>query len=332
MRFLGRSLMGLVLLSLTVGLLAWAGDAVYSAIEARRSRTAQEPAHRERVFSVNVTPMTPGEVTPVLTVFGEVRSERLLDLRASATGRVVMLAPGFEDGGTVQQGELLARIDPADAQSALQRTRTDMQEAQDEVRDASSALALARDDVTLAEAQAALRSRALARQKDLQSRGVGTESTVEAAELADAAAAQVVLSRRQALQKAQERQNQADIRLQRQKIALQDAQRSLADTEIRAPFAGTLEQVSVVEGGIVTQNERLARLIDAAALEVSFRVSTAQYARLLTSDGGLAPLKVQAVLDVLGVDLKAEGLLSRESGSVGQGQTGRELFARLTEA
>ncbi|MEM9756695.1 MAG: efflux transporter periplasmic adaptor subunit, partial [Pseudomonadota bacterium] len=35
------------------------------------------------------------------------------------------------------------------------------------------------------------------------------------------------------------------------------------------------------------------------------------------------------VLDVLGVDVTAEGVLTRESGAVGEGQSGRLLFARL---
>ena len=332
MRFLGRSLMGLVLLSLTVGLLAWAGASVFSAIEARRANPGHERPARERVFAVNVMRATPGRITPVLGTYGEVRSTRQLDLRASASGRIKMLADGFEDGGAVEKGALLVRIDPADAQSALAQAQTGLAQARNEVSDAESALVLAGDDLKLALAQAELRARALARQKGLQKRGVGTEATVEATALANAAAQQVVLSRRQAIQRAQAQFDQAKIGLERQKLAVEDARRRLADTEIHAPFTGVLDQVSVVAGGIVGKNERLARLIDPTALEVVFRVSTSQYARLLDKKGRLRPLPVSATLDVLGVDLEAHGRLSREGAAVGKDETGRQLFAGLDAA
>jgi hypothetical protein len=82
----------------------------------------------------------------------------------------------------------------------------------------------------------------------------------------------------------------------------------------------------------VGRNERLARLIDDTALEVSFRISTAQYARLIGEDGSLPQVPVRVVLDVFGLDLAADAVLTRESGSVGEGQSGRVLFARIEDA
>ena len=47
-------------------------------------------------------------------------------------------------------------------------------------------------------------------------------------------------------------------------------------------------------GRLVSANEQLAQLVDLNALEVSFRVSTQQYARLLDGDGRLRPRVVAA--------------------------------------
>ena len=172
---------------------------------------------------------------------------------------------------------------------------------------------------------------ALTRQKDLQTRGVGTEAAVEAAALAEVIAAQAVLSRRQAMQQAEARVTQAATRLERQKINLAEAERRLADTEIYASFDGTLGSVTAVQGGLVANNERLAQLIDASALEVSFRVSISQYVRLLDADGALTKAPVEVLLDVFGVDMVAQGDISRESAAVGEGLTGRLLFATLKD-
>jgi RND family efflux transporter MFP subunit len=332
MRFLRNSLIGVFLLSVTFGLIALAGSIVYGALETRWSREAPERPARERVVAVNVLTLEPTTVAPVLETFGEVRSRRTLDLRAASGGAVIWVADSFEDGGSVSAGQLLAQIDPADAQSALDVARAELSKAEADLRDAERSIMLANDERAAAEEQARLRERALERQRDLLARGVGTEAAVETAEFAASGAVQAVLSRRQAIAQAETRIDQARTALERQRIALAEAERRLADTEIKAQFAGVLSEVSVVEGGLVSPNERIARIIDPDALEVSFRVSTSQYTRLLDESGQLVGLPVTVSLDVMGADILTTGTIARESAAVGAGQTGRVIFARLDEA
>lgn len=332
MRFLRRSLVGLFLLSVTLGVLAYAAQTVRGALETRWAEEDRARPARERVFAVNILPFTPGDITPVMTSFGEVRSTRTLEVRATAGGTVVALADAFEDGGQVRAGALLLQVDPSDAQSALDVAKTDVAEAEAELREAIAALELAGDDVASAREQLALRSQALERQRNLQTRGVGTEAAVETAALAEAAAKQAVLSRRQALAQAEARVEQAETSLARRRIAEAEAERRLAETEIYAEFSGTLSDVAVVKGGLVQNNERLAQLVDPAALEVAFRVSTTEYARLLDDAGRLIGAEVEVTLDVLGIDLTTAGVIGRESANVGDGQTGRQLFARIERA
>ena len=119
--------------------------------------------------------------------------------------------------------------------------------------------------------------------------------------------------------------------MSRSRIALAEAERRLADTTITAPFDGTLSETNVVEGRLVSGNERLAELIDPDDLEVSFRVSTAQYARLLDADSRLLRAPVQATLDVAGLDLAVQGTITRASAAAGEGATGRLIYATLQE-
>lgn len=332
MRFLRRSLVGLFLIAVTVGLLAYAGQSVFSAIQARLNDEPMQRPVRERVFAVNVVTLSPETITPVLTAFGEVRSRRTLELRAQAGGTVVKLHPAFEEGGRVEAGDLILQVDPSDAQSALDVARTDLAQAEADLRDAERTLELAREELRANEEQARLQRQALDRQKNLRERGVGTDATVEAAELTAAAANQAVVSRRQSVAQSEAALESARTALERARIALAEAERDLADTELVAAFTGTLSDVTLVEGGLVSPNERVADLIDAGALEVSFRVSTVQYSRLLDDTGALRPVPVTAVLDVYGADLEATGRISRESGAVAEGQVGRLLYARLDDA
>ncbi|MFL4470260.1 efflux RND transporter periplasmic adaptor subunit [Tateyamaria armeniaca] len=332
MRFLRKSLMGLVLAGISLGLLAYAAQLVGSAVQERMARETTAPPARERVFAVGVTRAEPGTETPVLETFGEVESRRRLELRAAATGRIIELADGFEDGGVVTAGQVLMRIDPADAEAALDRARADLLDAEAEVRDAERGLALSLDEQAAAQDQANLQQRAYERQVDLAERGVGTAAAVEAAELAAAASRQSVLARRQAVTVAEARIDQAQTRLARAIIAQGEAQRALDDTTLIAPFDGTLSETDVVAGRLASANEKLAVLIDPDALEVAFRVSTAQYARLLNAEGQIMAAPVTATLDVSGVDLQATGVINRSSAGSGEMQTGRLVFARLETA
>jgi len=329
MRFLRRSLVGLFLTAVTFGLLAFAGNSVYSALETVWNAEQRSRPARERVFAVNTVTYQPDTLTPVLTSFGEVRSRRTLEVRATASGTVVDLADAVEEGGAVIAGDRLLKIDPTDAEAALALSRTDLAEAEAERRDAGRALELARDDLEAAEQQLALRSQALKRQQDLASRGLGTEASVETAALAEASARQSVLSKRQALALAEARLDQARNALARNAISVAEAERALANTEIFAEFSGTLSGVSVVQGRLVQNNEQIASLVDPDLLEVAFRISTSEYARLLDEDGDLLKSDVRVVLDIPGVDLETKGVINRESAAVGAGLTGRQIFARI---
>lgn len=128
MRFFRRALVGLFLMAVTVAILAMAGNTVWSAMQARMAESAQTPPTRERVFSAEVMALSLGQETPVLTAFGEVRSRRTMELRAPAEGTVIALADGFEDGGAVEAGQLLLRIDPAEAQSARDTAASDLRD------------------------------------------------------------------------------------------------------------------------------------------------------------------------------------------------------------
>ncbi|MBM2576073.1 HlyD family efflux transporter periplasmic adaptor subunit [Jannaschia sp. Os4] len=332
MRFLGRSLSALFLAALTVGLLGWAVTITLAALEDRRARDAGGPPAREQVLAATVVTARPATVTPVLTAFGEVRARRVLELRAPVGGRVVELADGFEEGGAVEAGQVLLRIDPADAETALALARADAAGARAEAAEARRGVALAQAELDGARGQVALQEQALDRQRDLLARGVGAAAAVEAAELALSNVAQQVLAREQALAAAEARIDTADLAVERAGLAVAEAERGLADRTLRAEFDGVLSDVSVVRGGLLSPNEQVASLIDPSDLEVSFRLSVAQQARLLDGNGDLTGAPVRAVLDVLGLDVTAAGTVTREAAAVGEGQTGRLVFAALEGA
>lgn len=332
MRFLARSLTGLFLLATTVGLLVLAASLIAGAVADRMAGGGPSAPARERVFSANVVAVVPERIVPQMVAFGEIRSRRTLELRSPAAGRIVEIAPGFQDGAEVTAGQLLLRLDPADATAARDLALAGVAEAEADGRDAARTLELAKADLVAAERQFELQKQALKRQTDLQAKGLGSAAAVEAAELAVASSEQSRGARRSSLASAEARVDQVASSLNRAKIALADAERALADTEIRASFSGRVSGVSLVVGRLVSVNESLGQIIDPEALEVSFRLSTAQFVRLLDGNGGLVLAKVRASLDVMGAELVADGAVERVGAAVADGTSGRVVYAGLAGA
>jgi RND family efflux transporter MFP subunit len=327
MRFMTRGLLGLFILVLTIGLLLIAGNVFYQAVKEKQAQSQRQRPVRERTYSVEVQTIALQTVTPVIETYGEVVSGRTLEIRAVAGGALVRLAPDFREGGRVKAGDLLFQTDPASAEAALKLLQTELAEAEAELDEASEALILARDEQTAAERQAALRQQALDRQKSLKERGVGTDAAIESAELALSGAEQAILGKRQAVADAKARINRAEAQLSRTRINVDEAARKLRDTAVYAEFDGVLSDVSAVLGGLVNANERVGQLIDPKALEVLFRISNSEFATLTSSPSGMAGADV--LVDFNGLAEPVHGKIARVSAAVGEGQTGRELYASL---
>ena len=240
MRFITRSLMGLMLMTLTLALLALAGNSIFSAYKNKSSGGFGNREARERVFTVEVMTVKLGSEYPEIQTFGEVISGRTLELRAAASGELVQISENFREGGIVKQGEVLFQTDPATAQSRLLISENELTEAQADLADARRNLSLAHDEIAAAERQLALRKKSMQRQDDLRERGVGTEAAMETADLAVSNAEQAVLSKRLSLANAQARIARAETLVGRRQINVDEAARLLADTTVKAEYDGVL--------------------------------------------------------------------------------------------
>ncbi|RMF36857.1 MAG: HlyD family efflux transporter periplasmic adaptor subunit [Alphaproteobacteria bacterium] len=329
MRFFSRALGGLLVVGLTLGLLLAGAGTIIMALKERAAREARPAIPHERVTAVSVATFAVGRAHPVIVAYGHVESRRTLELRAAISGPVIEIAGNFRDGALVEENTLLVRIDPAEAMSRRDSAQANLAEAEAEIVDARAALRLAEEELAAARTQRDLRRQALERQEQLRGRLVATEATVEAAQMALSQAEQALINLRQALSQAQARITRAELARDRARLALADAERQLRDTEIRANFTGLLSNTNAVLGRRVTANETLGRLIDPGQLEVAFRVSNAEFARLLGPGGKLRDIRITAALDLGETQLTVPGKVLRAGAEVGSGQTGRLLYAAL---
>lgn len=343
MRFLARAGLGAVLFALTLGLaalgarpflacapaLSWVGSCAFDAEAGGPRRGGGGGGDRERAFAVAAAPIELETIAPTIAAFGEARAGRALILRAPIAGELSEVSPLARDGALAPAGATLFRMDPADATAAWADARADLAAAEAELAEANAALALARGERDAAERSRALREQALGRQIDLGGRGVSSAAAEETARIALADAERALLSEEQALAAAEAATVVRDLEVQRARIVLEDAERTLAEIDIAAPFAGVLSEVEAAVGRRVGANEALARLVDLSDLELAFRVSAADFARLLDDDGALRPLTAQASLALGDRRVDVAARLVRSGAAAASGDGGRLVFAAL---
>ncbi|MEP2722669.1 HlyD family efflux transporter periplasmic adaptor subunit, partial [Roseibium sp.] len=277
MRFLTRGLIGLVLLAVMASMIGYGVYRISTAMNQEDAR--RRPPVRERSYAVNVSSLTSETVAPITTAYGQVESWRSLEIRASSEGQLVGVAAKFRDGAAVKGGELLVRIDPADAQSELLDAQAAQADAEAHKAEAEEAIVVAEQELVAAEKQLELRRQALDRQTQLREKGYSTMVQVEQEQLSVAALEQALSNRLQSVITSRKNVERMDLGVARARIAVQDAERTLEETTITAPFSGTLDQVNATLGRRVSSSETLAVLIDPTALEVKFSVSTQQFSR-----------------------------------------------------
>ncbi|HEY9736329.1 MAG TPA: efflux RND transporter periplasmic adaptor subunit [Trichocoleus sp.] len=244
-------------------LTAGTGTAVYL-----RSRTPE--------YDVNAltTPVTAEALTVRITASGNVQPVQTVNLSPKTSGILEKLY--VEQGDSVTQGQLIARMNSEDIQAQLRQNQAAVAEAEaqlqevlrgsvaEEVGQAEAAVQSAQAQVRDAEARLSLAQDQLRRNEQLFDRGAISETDLETARR-EARSAQAAVDQAQARveelrQRLRDVQGgsepeaiaQAQARLERARGQVQATQVALNDTLIRAPFDGTVTQRFATEGAFVT--------------------------------------------------------------------------------
>ena len=253
-------------------------------LRATRPETTPAPAE-ERAFPVAAVEARYVDVRPPIVEFGTVVAGSVVELRPLVAGRIAGLGPNFIEGAVVREGETLAvierfdyEIEVADKEAAVAESRARLGEARAELGTERRLLAIARK-------QAALRMADLERKRELSERGALSRKARDDATIAANEAERSVGTAEQRLERLTARIEQSSAALARSAAALKRARRDLDETLLAAPEDGYLADVAVAAGQRVGAGERLARLIVARRLEVSFQLKRGDFGRLAGGDG-----------------------------------------------
>lgn len=193
---------------------------------------------------VTTAPATGREGAIPVYSAGTVRPRAEIDVAAQVNGKVASVAPAFQSGGRLSEGQVLFRIDDADYLNRVQQARAN-------VAAQLVALLQAEEEARIARAE----YEGFLRRADDAPPGDASPLTLREPQLAAARAA-----------------------LARDSAALADAELALSRTEVRAPFSGIVRTEFVDVGQFVAAGQSVGRLFADDAVEVVVPLSDADAA------------------------------------------------------
>lgn len=212
-----------------------------------------------------------GNLIETASASGKIEPEVQVEVKSRVSGQVIEVL--VKEGDQVEAGQLLARLDPVDAERQLASSKVAKSRAIADVQAAKASLAMAELDTQNSE----VTSRVAKQSAEL---GLGSADAARTAEHNRRVAGSNVELRRAQLAAAQGALAAAE-------LDVQDAQLRLKETSIFAPIAGTILDVAVEKGTLVSSaltnvsgGTVMMTLADLSDLRIIASVDEAQISRV----------------------------------------------------
>ncbi|MFN3987872.1 MAG: efflux RND transporter periplasmic adaptor subunit [Rhodocyclaceae bacterium] len=210
-------------------------------------------AQPDPTAGLQLATVTRGDIEDVVTATGTLQPREYVDVGAQVSGQLMRIH--VDVGSTVNEGDLLAEIDPTVLQSKVDATRASLRNQRAQLKDREASLALARIQHT--------------RQKNLMAEDATTEEALQTAEAALVSAQAAI----EAL-KAQIEQTESNLRAD---------EANLEYARIYAPMSGTVVSIAARQGQTLNANQQaptILRIADLNTMTVQTQVSEADVGRL----------------------------------------------------
>ncbi len=217
------------------------------------SRATLQPLPPQRVVTAEVRSV---DFQPVTRITGQLQPVRQAHRHFEVSGQLIERL--VEPGQKVVTGEVLLRLDSGDYADTVAETEAALTQERE---------ALARDRrlLELLEEQVSLQEAEVSRMERLGQRSLASQSNYDTA-------MQSLLQLQAEAERLRHNIGTAAARLQQREAAYSRAQRDLARTKLRAPFAATVDSVAVDTGDYVTPGDRAVKLVQLDELDLALAV------------------------------------------------------------
>ena len=239
-------------------------------------RAVEEP-HNTKAgplpVAVEVARITPEDFTHRLEALGSVEAIREAAVGVKVSGPVRAIPPEIELGATVEQGTLLAEVDPTPFHIDVSQKEALVARARAQVRTRQAEIARQKILISINQEKMGLAQAEYERLKSLFDEGGIAWVEVKRVELALRGTEEDFERAKSGLREAEASYAVAQAELASADAELSRAQDALADTRVPAPFAGIISEKSVTIGEQVGPGTVLFRLADIKTVKVLIRIS-----------------------------------------------------------
>ena len=236
------------------------------------------PTSADTARAVRAAPATVGPLIATRSASVTLRPARESRVASGATGRVAAILA--REGATVAEGDPLVRLDDGQARVAVDAAELALTQARIQLERARRASTDAVDQAAAgartAEQNLALIDRQLAEAEALLGLGAVAPSDVDALRAQRSQAQSAALQAREAVARAgraeQEELALLALGVEQAEVQLRQARDALAETVVRAPFAGDVAELFVEVGEFVGAGGPVVRLLGAGPKIASFTV------------------------------------------------------------
>ena len=281
------------------------------------------------VYSIETVTAEPAVNTPQLLLYGEVQAARSVELRPLVNGEIIAVNPELKAGSYVAAGDVLLEIDTFTYRGALSEARANLAQARATLAETRARMIAEQEQLEASEMQLALAESDLERAQSLVASGTLTEKQVEDRRLIVSQREQAVSQRRnnRIIEEARQEQQEANIESLEWKV--QQAERNLENTTLKAPFSGVVQAHNAEPGRYVSSTDVVASLYDDNALEVRFTLTDAQYGRISTDADPLIGRAIRVIWTVGVSSYEYVGRIDRIAAEIASQRGGVEVVARL---
>lgn len=319
----GLKLFAKIVLPLAVVAVAFAGASYM-----RATRLAVEPTPAiERIWAVKVELAAARDHQPMLDLFGDIVAGREVTLRPLVAGEVIGASSRLVEGGRIEADEVIITTDRFHYQAALDEIVAEVREATAKRAELVATLEIERALLELDHQQLAIAKRDLARFEQLLSKQTASEQGYDNAVLTRSRRRAAVGQREQSIALNNARIEQQDAIIARLNVAKKRAERDLANTELRAPFAGFVTEVNAQIGKRLSTADPIAKLIDAGRMEIRFQLADSVFGRLWQD--GLIGRELTATWRLGGTAFRIDAKVARVISIIDATAGGVDVYAEI---
>lgn len=204
---------------------------------------------------------------------GSVRAKKDIVVMPEVSGRVEYVHPEFRDGGSVQKGDLLYRIEQQDYLSLKQQAAANLDSLEMELLLQAKRRETTENQLKRARDTWKISKEETDRMKRLLDQGASSEAEVNRLLVQETANMERIEQLESALSLIDPTNEKIKSGIAAAQAQLEKAEFSLEKTEYRAPFTGRISGGRLDTGQLVAPGTVLARLLDTSVYEVPVPVS-----------------------------------------------------------